>query len=114
MIENAMVRRNRRNPARYLAPLALAVSIAGTYLIVHSTLSVKSSPARQTATESQRTRGTKSRQRTAAKRFYTVQEGDSLSAISVKTGIPVATLESLNPSVDPGALQAGQLLRLRQ
>ena len=43
-----------------------------------------------------------------------MQDGDSLSRISVKTGIPIATLESLNANVDPGALQAGRLLRLRQ
>ena len=114
MIENAMVRRKRRNPARYLAPLALAASIAGTYLIVHSTLGAKSSSSQQTGTISQRTRAAKSRARTAAKKFYTVQSGDSLSAISVKTGVSVATLESLNPNVDPAALQAGQLLRLRR
>jgi len=109
-----MVRRNRRNPARYLAPLALAASITGTYLVVHSTLSAKSSRAPHAATTSQRDRGAKSRQRSTARKFYTVQAGDSLSTISVKTGVPVATLESLNPNVDPGALQAGQLLRLRQ
>lgn len=114
MIALAMVRRNRRNPARYLAPLALAVSITGTYLIVHATLSAKSSTARQTATISQRDRTGKSGHTSAPKKFYTVQAGDSLSAISVKTGVPIATLENLNPNVDPGALQTGQLLRLRQ
>jgi LysM repeat protein len=45
--------------------------------------------------------------------FYVVRSGDSLSAISQKTGISVLTLEALNPSVDPNALQAGQRLRLR-
>ncbi len=67
--------------------------------------------AQQTATATHRT---KPRRRAAVEKFYTVQAGDSLSTISVKTGVPVATLESLNPGVDPGALQTGQLLRLRQ
>ncbi len=109
-----MVRRNRRNPARYLAPLALAASITGTYLVVHSTLDAKSSTAHQTATATQHAHEGKPRRASRAQKHYTVQAGDSLSTISVKTGIPVATLESLNPNVDPGALQAGQLLRLRQ
>jgi LysM repeat protein len=49
----------------------------------------------------------------AKKTFYVVQSGDSLTAISVKTGVSVPTLESLNPGVDPNALQTGQRLRLR-
>jgi LysM repeat protein len=43
-----------------------------------------------------------------------VHGGDSLSGIAVKTGIPLATLEALNPSVPPNALQNGQRLRLRR
>ncbi|MGA2930053.1 MAG: LysM domain-containing protein [Solirubrobacteraceae bacterium] len=43
-----------------------------------------------------------------------MRAGDSLSTISVKTGVSIATLESLNPNVDPAALQTGQLLRLRR
>ncbi len=46
--------------------------------------------------------------------MYVVKSGDSLSAISAKTGVAVATLESLNPGVDPNALQTGQRLTLRK
>ena len=109
-----MVRRNRRNPARYLAPLALAASITGTYLVVHSTLATKPSKAHQSATVTTQTQGRRSRGKSTANRFYTVRAGDSLSTISVKTGVSIATLESLNPNVDPAALQTGQLLRLRR
>jgi len=47
------------------------------------------------------------------KRFYVIRPGDSLSSISVKTGVSVGELEALNPSIDPNALQTGQRLRLR-
>jgi LysM repeat protein len=98
-----------RNRARYLAPLALAATIAATYLIAHSALTTKHatahphSSARSTA-----------QAKFAKTTFYVVQPGDSLTRIATKTGIPLATLESLNPSVDPNALQDGQRLRLRR
>jgi LysM repeat protein len=44
---------------------------------------------------------------------YTVQPGDTLSGIAIKTGVAVATLQSLNPGVSPSSLQAGQHLKLR-
>jgi LysM repeat protein len=49
-----------------------------------------------------------------ASTFYVVKAGDSLSVISAHTGVPVPTLESLNPNIDPNTLQTGQRLRLRQ
>jgi len=43
---------------------------------------------------------------------YTVQAGDTLSGISAKTHVPLATLMQLNPGISPNALQVGQTLRL--
>jgi LysM repeat protein len=101
-----------RNRARYLAPIALVAAIAVTYVVVQGSLKTTTSktqshlalptrPVRTTATTKRAT-------------VYVVKPGDSLSAISVKTGISVATLESLNPGIDPNALQAGQRLTLRK
>jgi LysM repeat protein len=50
--------------------------------------------------------------RTTAK-SYTVETGDTLTAIAHKTGIPVAEILALNPDVDPQILIAGQTLKLR-
>jgi LysM repeat protein len=50
--------------------------------------------------------------RTKAK-TYTVESGDTLTAIAHKTGVPVAELLALNPEVDPQILIAGQTLQLR-
>jgi LysM repeat protein len=45
-------------------------------------------------------------------RFVIVQHGDSFSAISSRTRIPVATLERLNPGISPTALHVGQKIRV--
>lgn len=103
--------RARRNPARFLAPIALIAVIAGTYVIVQHGLTTKKHKAQVSATTTPLTR---SQRKYVKKRFYVVQPGDSLSAVSAKTGIAVATLEALNPSVDPNALHPGQRVRLRR
>ena len=44
---------------------------------------------------------------------YEVEEGDTLTAISEKTGVSLARIEALNPGLDPQALTPGQEIRLR-
>jgi LysM repeat protein len=48
-----------------------------------------------------------------AHRLYTVKGGDTLAAIAVRTGVPVAKLLELNPKAQPTSLFIGQQLRLR-
>ena len=43
---------------------------------------------------------------------YTVKPGDVLSAIAIKTGVPLDTILRLNPNVDAQSLHAGQKLKL--
>jgi LysM repeat protein len=102
----AMVGRSR---ARYLAPIALAAVIAGTYLIVHSGVTSKHATAQSHTAKRPSGRGKYRRVR-----FYVVQPGDSLTSIATKTGIPLTTLESLNRNIDPNSLQTAQRLRLRR
>lgn len=110
--------RPRRSPARYLAPIALIVIALATYLIVQSRVGGDTKPTSPAHVSSQTTtRGTshvtrKSTQVKAA--FYVVRSGDSLSVISSRTGVPLPTLESLNPGVSSNSLQVGQRLRLRR
>jgi LysM repeat protein len=47
------------------------------------------------------------------KGVWVVQLGDTLGKISVKTGIDVATLQTLNPDLDPQTLHEGQRIALR-
>jgi LysM repeat protein len=99
-----------RNPARYLAPVAIVATIAGGYLIVHDNLTAKHAthPPRA-STVSNGPTGKYRKQR-----YYTVQAGDSLIGVSNRTGVPVQRLESLNPTINPNSLSTGQRLRLRR
>jgi LysM repeat protein len=47
------------------------------------------------------------------KGVWIVRSGDTLGAISVKTGIDESTLLQLNPDLDPQALPEGQRIALR-
>lgn len=44
---------------------------------------------------------------------YEIQSGDTLISIAHHTGVPVRTIEELNPEVDPQILVAGEELKLR-
>jgi LysM repeat protein len=108
--------RSRRNPVRYLAPLALAVIVLATYFVVEHALSSGSSASTitsttQTSPSSSSPAGKKAYRKS---KFYVVRSGDSLSEISARTGIPLPTLESLNPGISSNSLQVGQRLRLRR
>ena len=107
MIGRAMAARNR---ARYVAPIALAATITATYLVVHAALTPKRSGGQAHAVQRRSVRNTS----VVSANFYTVQAGDSLSTIAGKTGVPLSTLEQLNPTIDPNSLQTGQRLRLRR
>lgn len=107
-----------RSPARYLAPIALLAAAVAIVIVIagagHSASAPASAPApapaRTVTSPILTTRGHHARRA----RAYVVKAGDSLSSISAATGVPVATLEALNPGVNPAALQTGQRLTLRR
>jgi spore germination protein YaaH len=99
-----------RNRARYVAPIVLAATITATYVIVHDQLTTTHASTRSHLIH----RSSRPRGKFAKATFYVVQSGDTLSTISVRAGVSVPTLEALNPSVNPNALQTGQRLRLRR
>lgn len=96
-----------RNPGRYLAPVALVAVIVAVVLISRAHLGHRRTVPRHTVQQP-----TVVHPAPAKKSFYVIKAGDSLSSISVKTGVPISRLEALNPSIDPNALQTGQHLRL--
>ncbi len=55
----------------------------------------------------------KTGRRALHKGVWIVQPGDTLGEISLKTGIDVATLQALNPDLDPQTLLEGQRIALR-
>lgn len=96
---------------RYLAPIALVAILVAIGLVVRAELQTsKHAPA--TPLISTSLSGTTTTGPPAT--FYTVKQGDSLSTVAAKTGVPEGQLEALNPTVDPNVLHIGQRLRLRQ
>ena len=113
MIAGAMV--GWRNPARYIAPLALAAAVTGTYVIVHHSFIAKHSSSTTTTVQTTSTVVHHHGHPTVSKAtFYVVKPGDSLSGIAEKTGVPITTIEALNPHIHPNNLQPSQRLRLRR
>jgi hypothetical protein len=105
-----------RKPGRYLAPLALVATVVAIFLLVqrNETTSNHAPASRvipRTLAHSPSRGNSPARHRRV---FYIVQPGDTLSGISATTGVPEATLQSLNPSINPSALQTGERLRLRK
>jgi LysM repeat protein len=111
-----MVNRRRRRIGRWLAPVALITCAVAVYAVVDNTLlkddsasSSSSGPQQTTTTKTTSKKGTKARKR---RRAYVVKSGDTLSAISIKTGVSMATIQRLNPKLEADTLHAGQRVRL--
>ena len=101
--------------SRILAPIALAICAVAVLIVIGGSLgggddsSGGGAPAAETTTET--TGGTAGGKRPPA--TYTVKSGDTLGGIAETTGVPVDTLQELNPELDPQALIAGQKIQLR-
>jgi LysM repeat protein len=100
-----------RSPARVFAPLALVVCAVAILVIVNRNSDSGGSKSSTTGATTSTTTSTK-RGSTKPKRRYVVKPGDVLSSISIKTGVPLDTLQRLNPNVDAQSLHVGQKLKL--
>ena|SRR5215210_1205176 len=114
--------RPRRSPARWLAPLALLACAVAVYSVVNASLrsddpattrstAATSGKAGKTRTVSERSKGS-SKRGSRRRRTYTVQSGDTLSSIAVKTGLTLERIQELNPELDSQSLQTGQRVKL--
>jgi LysM repeat protein len=101
-----------RSPARLFAPLALVACAVAILVIVNHTTRSSDSTSGTTATGTTATTTAKQPAKRKQRRFYVVKQGDVLSQIAVKTGVPLDTLQQLNPTVDAQSLHAGQKLKL--
>ncbi len=108
-----------RRAGRFLAPLALLVTALAIGLVIKDHVGGKGSPGATTSAITSSGGGLSqgprlpTKKKTAPK-FYTVKSGNTLSGIAAQTGVPVTTIENLNPGLNPSALQTGQRLRLRR
>jgi LysM repeat protein len=95
--------------------VALITCAVAVYAVVDNTLlkddsaSSSGGPQQTTTTKTTSKKGTKARKR---RRAYVVKSGDTLSAISIKTGVSMATIQRLNPKLEADTLHAGQRVRL--
>jgi len=120
-----MDQRTRRSPARFLAPLALIVVLVAFLSIVSSggggsstssdtgRSTTQATTAKKAVSSSAKNKTSTTTVKKAGKRFYIVQTGDTLGAIADKSGIPLETIQSLNPDVDPHSMTTGQKIRLK-
>lgn len=102
--------------ARILAPVALAICAVAVLIVIGGSIgggddsSGGGTPAAETSTQSSGATTTTGKRQPAT---YTVKSGDTLGGIAETTGVPVETLQELNPELDPQALIAGQKIQLR-
>ncbi len=101
-------------PARVAAAVALACGFLVVLVVVATSLSGGGDDdggkdARAPAAQMGEQGGGKGE----AAKSYVVQSGDTLTSIARKTGVPVASIEALNPGVDPQILVSGEKLKLR-
>ena len=100
-------------PARALAVLALIGGFIVLVVIVSAALSGgDSNDGRQGGSPGNVSRQTSTPEKEVPK-AYVIENEDTLTAIAHKTGVPVATIERLNPQVDPLSLISGEKLKLR-
>ncbi len=97
--------------SRWIAPAALILAALVTGLIVLG--SGGSGSGSGSGSGAAPAPVTTVKAKTTGARFYTVRSGDTLTAISIDTGVPLVTLQQLNPELDSQALQPGDRLRLR-
>lgn len=97
-------------PARILATLALVVAVVVLVAVLGSLGEDSDDESRRPAGQVTRKAGDGKRKAVAA---YVVQNGDTLTSIARKTGVPLRQIEELNPGVDPQILVSGEKLKLR-
>ena len=102
----------KRSPARIFAPLALVACAVAVLAIVNTNNKSGSKGSTSTPTQTSTVSTTAKQGSKKTRRTYVVKNGDVLSAISIKTGVPLDTIIRLNPNVDAQSLHAGQKLKL--
>lgn len=116
----------RKELARYAAPVAFLGAVTVAVLLVRTGLhgrgaaggvtstarvETKARPATRTAAATGAS--TARRPSRPARRFYTIQRGDTFEVIAARFRTSVAAIEALNPNVSSNALSIGQRIRVK-
>jgi LysM repeat protein len=109
-----------RSPARFLAPIALVAFAFALYTVVNDAReksgggSSSGTPAKTSPAPAKKKAAAKKAAKQRKRKTYVVKAGDTPSGIAAKTGVSLATLQELNPDLDPQALTVGARLKLRR
>jgi LysM repeat protein len=106
---------DRNRIARWVAPIAFLAAVTIGALVVRAGLDQGKHHAKPPAvTTTPKTKPHHLHPHHAAQqKTYTVESGDTLASIAVKTKTSVAKLEQLNPGIDPTALRVGEKIRVQ-
>jgi LysM repeat protein len=107
---------SRAEAARFLAPAAFLLAVTIAVLLVRAGLEGGGKSGTTTPTTQPqpivRSTTTRPKPKPAARRFYTIQSGDTLETVAAKLGTTTQKLLALNPTIDPHALSVGQKIRI--
>jgi LysM repeat protein len=110
---------------RYVAPAAFLLAVTIAVVLIRSGIESGGGPggSGQTvptithktvaSTTTSKTKTSRTTTVSAGRAVWTVQAGDTFGVISTKTGVPVATIEQLNPNVSSTSLFIGEKVRYR-
>jgi len=118
---------------RFVAPAAFLLAATIAIVLIRagidsgqdrkstSTVVVPVPPHKRVGTLSVSTTGSKAKRRststsattTTGQQFWTVQAGDTFGVIASKSGVSVATIETLNPTASSTTLHIGEKIRIR-
>jgi len=106
----------RAELARFLAPAAVLLAVTVAVLLVRAGLEGGGRSGATTPTTKPqsiaRSTTTRPKPRPAARRFYTIQSGDTLATVAARFSTTTEKLLALNPTIDPHALSIGQKIRI--
>jgi LysM repeat protein len=100
-------------PNQFVRALAVIALIAAFVLVVVVVATSGGGSGSGDGGSAQKANVSKAGERAVRRGVWIVRSGDTLGAISVKTGIDETTLLALNPDLDPQALLEGQRIALR-
>ena len=106
----------RSRVTHWVAPIAFLAAITIGALFIRAGFEQGKHHQAQTQTTTVTTKKKKhgnGRRQHVARRYYTIQTGDTLAAIAVKNGTTVVRLQQLNPGINPTALRVGQKIRVQ-
>jgi len=95
------------------ARIAAVLALVGAVILIAIAVSTGMNGSDSSSNHHTKHHAQKEKKHRTKAKTYTVETGDTLTAIAHKTGVPVAEILALNPEVDPQILIAGQTLKLK-